>query len=71
MSLVVKYPNRGTFVINLDELDLAHIYQVRRELEPLACGLAAVQMKRSRLDVIRAALQQMRMAAERKDHEAY
>ncbi|MEW5978424.1 MAG: GntR family transcriptional regulator [Acidobacteriota bacterium] len=71
LGLVVKYPNKGTFVINLDELDLAHIYQVRRELEPLACSLAAGQMSRQKLDALRLCLQQMRAAAADRDHQSY
>lgn len=71
LGLVVKHPNRGSFVIDLDELDLAHIYQVRRELEPLACALAAAQMSRQKLELLKSCLEQMRSAASRRDHHAY
>jgi DNA-binding GntR family transcriptional regulator len=71
LGLVVKQPNRGTFVINLKGEDLAYIYQVRRELEPLACALAASQIKQQRLDELRGCLEEMRKAAGLGDYEKY
>lgn len=39
--LVVAYPRRGTFATGVDITDLAHISEIRRELEPLAAARAA------------------------------
>ena len=50
LGLVVKRPNGGSCVVELSADDLVAIYQVRRELEPLACGLAAVH--RTGADII-------------------
>src|SRR5215471_14981927 len=38
LGWVTKYPNRGSFVMNLTNQELIQIYQVRRQLEPLACA---------------------------------
>ncbi|MEV0321071.1 GntR family transcriptional regulator [Streptomyces sp. NPDC050658] len=40
-KLVVAYPRRGTFATEVQIADLAHISEVRQELEPLAASLAA------------------------------
>lgn len=40
-SLIVAYPRRGTFATEVQIADLGHISEVRRQLEPLAAGLAA------------------------------
>jgi DNA-binding GntR family transcriptional regulator len=39
--LVVAYPRRGTFATTVDIVDLAHISEIRVELEPLAAARAA------------------------------
>lgn len=39
--LVVSYPRRGTFATGLDIADLAHISEIRLQLEPLAARRAA------------------------------
>ncbi|MFC4947878.1 GntR family transcriptional regulator [Pseudonocardia sp. GCM10023141] len=39
--LVVAYPRRGTFATAVDIADLAHISEIRAELEPLAAARAA------------------------------
>lgn len=39
--LVVAYPRRGTFATPVDITDLAHISEIRAELEPLAAARAA------------------------------
>ncbi len=71
LGLVVKQPNRGTFVINLKGEDLVYIYQVRRELEPLACAMAATQMRPQRLDELCTCLEDMRAAVASSDYERY
>ncbi|AXG76592.1 GntR family transcriptional regulator [Streptomyces paludis] len=39
--LITAYPRRGTFATDVNITDLAHISEVRQELEPLAAALAA------------------------------
>ncbi|MET9393596.1 GntR family transcriptional regulator [Streptomyces sp. NPDC006624] len=39
--LITTYPRRGTFATEVNITDLAHISEVRKELEPLAAALAA------------------------------
>jgi DNA-binding GntR family transcriptional regulator len=39
--LITTYPRRGTFATDVNITDLAHISEVRRELEPLAAAQAA------------------------------
>ena len=40
-ALVVAYPRRGTFATTVDITDLAHINEIRLQLEPLAARRAA------------------------------
>ncbi|MFJ4553072.1 GntR family transcriptional regulator [Streptomyces sp. NPDC088817] len=39
--LIMAYPRRGTFATEVNITDLAHISEVRRQLEPMAAGRAA------------------------------
>ncbi|HEY5820405.1 MAG TPA: GntR family transcriptional regulator [Propionibacteriaceae bacterium] len=41
--LVVSFPRRGTYAAEINVLDLSHLFDVRRLLEPLAARQAAVQ----------------------------
>ncbi len=70
-GLIVKYPNRGSFVLNLEASDLVHIYQVRSELEPLACALAAEQIRQETIDMLQSCIDEMEAAADRRDYLAY
>ena len=70
-GLVVKHPNRGSYVIKLERADFIHIYQVRRELEPLAWALAVADLKTETLDLLDGHLAQMRTAALKSDCRAY
>jgi len=45
--LVVSYPRRGTFATGMDIADLAHISEIRVQLEPLAARRAAERAPRS------------------------
>jgi DNA-binding GntR family transcriptional regulator len=45
--LVVSYPRRGTFATGMDISDLAHISEIRAQLEPLAARRAAERASRS------------------------
>ncbi len=40
LGLIVKYPNRGSFVVNLSKEENLQIYLVRSQLEGLAIRLA-------------------------------
>lgn len=53
--LVVAYPRRGTFATGVDITDLAHINEIRLQLEPLAARRAAERAT----DVQRAELQEL------------
>ena len=41
--LIVSFPRRGTFAADINVTDLAHIFEVRQRLEPLAAERAAVR----------------------------
>ena len=45
--LVVSYPRRGTFATGMDIADLAHVSEIRVQLEPLAARRAADRAPRS------------------------
>ncbi|MGY1806947.1 GntR family transcriptional regulator [Blastococcus sp. SYSU D00669] len=45
--LVVSYPRRGTFATGMDISDLAHISEIRAQLEPLAARRAAERSARN------------------------
>ena len=45
--LVVAYPRRGTFATGMDIADLAHISEIRVQLEPLAARRAAERAPRA------------------------
>ena len=70
-GLVVKYPNRGSYVIKLEPADLIHIYQVRRELEPLAWALAVAGLKAEVLKSLDEHMAQMRAAFLKLDYRAF
>ncbi len=46
--LVVTFPRRGTFATGMDITDLAHISEIRVQLEPLAARRAAPPSGRTR-----------------------
>jgi DNA-binding GntR family transcriptional regulator len=48
--LVVSYPRRGTFATGMDIADLAHISEIRVQLEPLAARRAAERASRTTRD---------------------
>jgi DNA-binding GntR family transcriptional regulator len=45
--LVVSYPRRGTFATSMDISDLAHVSDIRAQLEPLAARRAAERSART------------------------
>jgi DNA-binding GntR family transcriptional regulator len=70
-GLVVKNANRGSFVIQLTTVDLTHIFQVRLELEPLACALAAAHLTPAILDTLHRCIDAMRSAAPTRDYPSF
>ncbi|MEU9450920.1 GntR family transcriptional regulator [Streptomyces sp. NPDC048277] len=67
--LITTYPRRGTFATDVNITDLAHISEVRQELEPLACAQAArraTAADRAALTALRRQLE----AAESRPHDA-
>src|SRR5215467_1751912 len=48
--LVVSFSRRGTFATGTDIADLAHISDIRAQLEPLAARRAAERARRAELD---------------------
>jgi len=71
LGFVIKYPNRGSFVMNLTNQDLLQIYQVRRQLEPLACALAAPQLGQDKLERLENCLREMQVTAKNRDYRAH
>ena len=71
LGLVRKYPNRGTVVIQLDSEDLVQIYQVRLELEPMACGLAASPLTLGTQGYLQDCLEAMQSAADTNNFQAF
>ncbi len=61
--LVVSYPRRGTFATSMDMTDLAHISDIRAQLEPLAARRAAERAARA----VRADLEELAAEIERLD----
>jgi DNA-binding GntR family transcriptional regulator len=60
--LVVSYPRRGTFAIGMDISDLAHISEIRAQLEPLAARRAAersARAMRAELDELASRIEQL------------
>ena len=51
--LVIAFPRRGTFAAGVDITNLAHINEIRLELEPLAARRAAQQATPSQRDQMR------------------
>jgi len=71
LGFVIKYPNRGSFVMNLTNQDLLQIYQVRRQLEPLACALVAPQLGQEKLERLENCLREMQETAKNRDYRAH
>ncbi len=57
--LITAYPRRGTFATDVNITDLAHISEVRQELEPLAAAQAARRATTSDRAVLTAILQEL------------
>jgi DNA-binding GntR family transcriptional regulator len=71
VGLVVKNSNRGSFVIDLSSEDLIHIYQLRQELEPMACAFAAGCLKQQTLDALEQCIARMRQSVKKREIKTY
>lgn len=71
LGLVVKVPNRGSFVVNLSAEESLQIYAVRSELERLAISLALKQSGEKDLGDVRRLLSAMEEASDVKDWERF
>jgi DNA-binding GntR family transcriptional regulator len=56
--LVVSYPRRGTFATGVDITDLAHVNEIRSQLEPLAARRAAERATAGHRAVLRGLLEE-------------
>ncbi|WP_234425703.1 GntR family transcriptional regulator, partial [Streptomyces kebangsaanensis] len=57
--LIVAYPRRGTFATEVNITDLAHISEVRRQLEPMAAARAAERATAADREALGALLRQL------------
>jgi DNA-binding GntR family transcriptional regulator len=71
LGLILKRPGQGSYVIELTADDLVYIYQVRSELESLACALAARVFNQQTYEALQACILEMRAAARADDFLAY
>lgn len=70
-GLVRIEPKRGTFVTELDIVELTERFEVMAELEAMSARLATARATGSQLERIRAALADCEQAAETGDSDAY
>jgi len=71
LGLVVKYPNRGTFVVKLSDEESRQIYLVRSELEGLAVRLALQQNIQGATGHLQQLLNRMRKTARDRDFKSF
>lgn len=71
VGLVIKHANGASSVVSLDETAIAHLYEVRRELEPLAFAHSAASITQEGLDKLQTLLHTMNIVAEQRDYAAY
>ncbi|MFE5813803.1 GntR family transcriptional regulator [Streptomyces sp. NPDC056479] len=64
--LITTYPRRGTFATDVNITDLAHISEVRQELEPLAAAQAARRATAADRATLTALRQELARAASRR-----
>ncbi len=71
LGLVVKFPNRGTFVVKLSDEESRQIYLVRSELEGLAVRLALQHNIQGATAHLHELLNKMRKTARDRDFESF
>ncbi|KFZ32011.1 GntR family transcriptional regulator [Pseudidiomarina salinarum] len=69
--LIERTPNAGARVVTLSTDGLISLYQIREELEGLACRLAAEQMSDSEIDELRELLDQHLSSQRVREGESY
>lgn len=69
-GLVVVEPNRGPYVARLSRAQAEGVYQVRIELEGLACQLFAEQATAEQREALRDAFEMLKIAVRRSDPQA-
>ena len=69
-GVVVSYPNRGSFVVSLDQTDIDEILVVRASLEGLAARLASDRLARRDFDALERIVDRMDAAAQRTPPDA-
>ena len=69
-GLVVVEPNRGPYVARLSRAQAEGVYQVRMELEGLACQLFAERATEEQREALQNAFRMLKMAAHRSDPQA-
>ncbi len=70
-GLITKKPSHGSYVIELTADDLVQIYQVRGELEAMACALTTLNYTHAIDTTLQDCLHGMRAAATGNDFPAY
>ncbi|MEV1082406.1 GntR family transcriptional regulator [Streptomyces sp. NPDC050211] len=68
--LITTYPRRGTFATDVNITDLAHISEVRQELEPLAAAQAARRATAADRATLTAALRELESVDSRRQDAA-
>ncbi|PYJ46355.1 MAG: hypothetical protein DME85_11160 [Verrucomicrobia bacterium] len=71
LGLVVKFPNRGTFVVKLSDEESRQIYLVRSELEGLAVRLALQQNIQGATGHLQQLLHRMLQTARNRDFQSF
>jgi DNA-binding GntR family transcriptional regulator len=71
LGLVVKFPNRGSFVVDFSEEQSRQAYVVRSTLEGLAIGLALPRCTSKDVKHLRGLLARMRASTRQKDFEEF
>jgi DNA-binding GntR family transcriptional regulator len=71
LGLIVKYPNRGSFVVDLSKEENLQIYLVRSELEGLAIRLALPRRSPGDITELRLQVLKMQEAASAKDFNSF
>ncbi len=70
-GLVRTVKNRGVFVREVSEVEADELDAVRAMLEEAACRLLATSIDATRLAVLRDGLDELRLALESRDHDAF
>ncbi|MBU2865079.1 GntR family transcriptional regulator [Reinekea forsetii] len=70
-NMITKVPNVGAQVIAFDEREILEIYQLRENLEALACELAAKNMSDAKLTELQSILERHKAYLDSNDGQTY